>query len=131
MNEDKVRELATKWLEGQGYKVKPDPPAPLDSEKPEVLLDLYAYRNTEPEVYWLECKGDVNLSELLEGFIRTELCVHYGGGLGLLAVPSLSARKLMRIKDFLGRSFEKIALLDVEKGKILKFEAEAKRGEIA
>jgi len=121
MNEDEVKRLARVWLEDQGYRVKSDPPAPLNNDKPEVLLDLFAYRDAEPEIFWVECKGDANLSELLEGFIRTELCTHYGGGLGLLAVPSLSARKLMRIKDFLARSVEKVALLDVEKGEVIKF----------
>lgn len=121
MREEEVKKLAKKWLEAQGYKVRPETPAPIDNEDRELALDFYAYRDAKPEVLWVEAKGDVNLSQLLEGFVRTELCVHYGGGLGLLALSTSSRRKLMKYEDFLKHSVETIALLDVQEGKIFKF----------
>lgn len=121
MREKEVKKLAKEWLKAQGYKVRPEPPAPANNNERELALDFYAYRRTEPEVLWIEAKGDVNLSQLLGGFIRTELCVYYGGGLGLLALSTSSRRKLMKYEDFLKQSGETIALLDVQEGKVFKF----------
>lgn len=120
MREDEVKKLAREWLEAQGYTVKPEPPAPIDSEERELALDFHAYRDKEPEIIWVECKGDVNLSELLEGFVRVEFCIHYGGGLGLLAVPSRAKRILLKYKDFLKQAESTVAILDVEESKIYK-----------
>lgn len=122
MDEDAVKKLTREWQEARGYTVKPEPSAPIESEEHELFLDFHAYRGEEPEILWIECKGDVSLSELLEGFIRMELCVHYGGGLGLLAVPTKSRRRLLKFKDFLGHSIEKVALLDAEEGKVFKLD---------
>lgn len=122
MREDKVKELAREWLEAQGYRVKPEPPAPVETEERELALDFHAYRDKEPEILWVECKGDVNLSELLEGFVRLEFCVYYGGGLGFLALPSDARRRLLKFNEFLKHSMATIAILDVEEGKIFKLD---------
>jgi len=111
MNEDRVKELTKKWLEKQGFKVYPEVSV---GEKREVVLDFYAYQDP-PEVWWIECKGDQNLSELLEGFIRVEFAVWDRGGLGILAVPHKSTKKLLRYKDFLKQAEKVIEILDVEK----------------
>jgi len=115
MQEPKVKQLTIEWLRANGYNIRPEPPAPIDEENRELVLDFYAYRETEPEVLWIEAKGDVGVSQFLEGFVRTELCVHYGGGLGLLALSTEGCNRLLKYSGFLEHSVEKIAVLDVEK----------------
>lgn len=122
MREDEVKKLAREWFESQGYTVRPEPPAPVESEERELALDFHAYRDREPEILWVECKGDVNLSELLEGFVRVEFCVYHGGGLGLLTLPSSARRRLLKHADFLRHSVATVAILDVEARKVFKLD---------
>jgi len=124
MDEGEVKQLAKGWLEARGFKVKPEPSAPIDSENRELALDFHAYREKPPEIVWVECKGDVGLSQLLEGFVRTEFCTHYGGGLGLLALPTCGRKRLLKFGDFLSHSLEKVALLDAEEGEVYKLDGE-------
>jgi len=78
LNEDQVKRLTQDWLRKNGYVIKQE--VGVLGTNREVILDFYAYRdkNGDPEIIWVEAKGDVNLSELLEGFIRVTL-----GSLGI------------------------------------------------
>lgn len=116
MDEDQVKDLIERWLKDQGFQVRREVGVP--GTEREVILDHYAYRDHdgEPEILWIECKGDQNLSELLEGFIRLELGVHYGGGSGMLAVPHEATQKLFNHKPFLQQAENVIFLHDVETG---------------
>lgn len=99
MEEPIVKEWTRKWFEERGYRVKLEPP--VISTDREVILDFYAFKDGDPaDVVWVEAKGNVGISDLLEGFIRTELAVFMGGGRGVLALPQTSARRLERYSDF-------------------------------
>ena len=114
MNEPEVKKLTCKWLERQNYKVQKEIGVP--NSNGEVILDFYGYRETNgvPEIVWCECKGDVILSKLLEGFIRLEFGVHYGGGTGILAVPSRAKNNLEPFHNFLKQAENTIRILNVE-----------------
>jgi len=113
MNEDRVKYLVQKYFEKQGWKVKPE--IAVGGINREVILDFWLYKEeAEPKIMWVECKGDESLSQLLEGFIRTEFAVFYGGGLGILAVPHEATQKLLKYSDFIKQAKEVIQLLDVE-----------------
>ena len=115
MDEDQVKLLTQRWLKKRGYEVKQE--VGVGGIEREVILDFYGYREVnEPEILWVECKGDQNLSELLEGFIRVEFAVHYGGGTGVLAIPTEAATKIFKYGDFLKQATGIIEILDVEKG---------------
>lgn len=87
-----------------------------------VLIDAQGFRDDIPDLVWVEAKGSgLNLSELLEGFIRVNYAVYEGGGRGYLATPHKEFELLLERKDFLeavahsvnGRG--QMGLLDVEK----------------
>lgn len=100
MDEPEVKERIRKQMEGQGYRLKTEPPV-LDTDR-EVILDFYAWREGDtPDVVWIECKGDVNVSELLEGWVRTAFATYQGGGRGMLVAPAKSIARLERYGDFL------------------------------
>jgi len=119
MEEPEVSQLTRRWLEKHLYKVKPE--VGVSGTEREVILDYFGYREKEePEILWIECKGDVSLSQLLEGFIRTEFAVYYGGGHGILACPTKAIEKLMNHRDFLKQSENVICLLNVENPQLIK-----------
>jgi hypothetical protein len=103
MDEPEVKRLARAWLETAGFKVTPEPAVP-DTNR-DVLLDFYGWKaGNPPEIVWVEAKGDVGISDLLEGFIRTEFACHQGGGHGILAVPREQAERLAKYSDFLSQA---------------------------
>jgi hypothetical protein len=87
-----------------------------------VLLDHQGFKDKIPDLVWIEAKGEVVLSELLEGFIRTVYAVYHGGGNGYLAVPHAEYEKMLEQKEFLKAVAEAVngkglmGLLDAEKG---------------
>lgn len=112
MEEPEASTLTRRWLEEKGYKLKAEVGIP-HTER-EVVLDYHAYRdNPEPEILWIEVKGNVSISQLLEGYIRTEMAVFYGGGKGILAAPHEATQKLLKYRNFL-KSDGTIAILDIE-----------------
>lgn len=114
MDEQEASALTRRWLEERGFKVKTE--VGVSGTEREVILDYYGYReNSEPEILWVEVKGDQKLSQLLEGFIRVEFAIHYGGGAGILACPTQATEKLLNHRDFLRQAEGVISLLDVEK----------------
>jgi len=120
LKEEQVKKLTQKWLRENGYTIKQE--IGVSGTEREVILDFYAYRekNGEPEIVWVECKGDENLSMLLEGFIRLEFGVWLGGGLGILSVPHEATQRLLEYKHFLKQAEKIIAILDIEKQKLIK-----------
>jgi hypothetical protein len=103
MDEPKVKAAARAWLEAQGFKVKPEPAVP-DTDR-EVILDFFAWRAGDPpEIVWVECKGDVNLSDLIEGFARTEFACHMGGGRGILAAPQEQVAQMLKYSGFFSQA---------------------------
>jgi len=101
LDEDEVKRRTRAWMESQGYKVREE--IGVNGTERQVILDFYGYREEkgEPQIVWVECKGDQNLSELLEGWIRLEFGLFYGGGKGIFAVPKHSAERLVKHEELL------------------------------
>lgn len=119
MDEDEVKTCAKRWLEKQNYKVQEEVGV-LGTQR-EVILDFWSYKDgSVPEIIWVEAKGDTNLSELLEGFIRLKFAIYHGGGLGILALPHKTCQKLLKHKAFLKQVEKVIYLLDVERNRLIK-----------
>lgn len=113
MREDKVKEATYHWLEEQEWTVKSE--VGVSGTEREVIIDFYAYRErSTPEILWVECKGNQNLSDLLEGFIRLEFAIFYGGGNGYLVAPHKATTKLLKHRIFLSQAASVIKLLDIE-----------------
>ena len=115
MDEPEVSALTLKWLEERGYTVKTE--VGVSGTEREVILDYFAFTENAgtPEILWIECKGDVSLSMLLEGFIRTEFAIFLGGGKGILSCPTNAIQKLLKYKNFLEQAKDVIKILDIEK----------------
>ncbi|MDE2439207.1 MAG: hypothetical protein KGN01_07510 [Patescibacteria group bacterium] len=119
--EDKVKFKISEELRELGYQVKAEVPV-VDSGR-NVILDFFAFSHTgqsrarkssnmniqeptysqaqgepsPPDKIWVECKGDVNLSELIEGFARLDFALFYSGGRGIFAAPQ---EQIKLMKDF-------------------------------
>ena len=109
MEEKEVKGITKQYFEKQGYKVTKEPKV---SE--EVRLDLYAFKYVErgqgtignktkvrPDVIWIECKGDVGFSTVLEGLIRTAFATYVNGGRGILTLPRKQYLIMEKYRDFL------------------------------
>ena len=114
MDENEVKKRTKEWLEKKGYTVKSEVGVPGTNR--EVIMDYYAYREREgePEILWVECKGDCNLSYLLEGFVRLEFTLWLGGGIGILAIPHEAKQKLLKHEKFFEQAQNIITLLDIQ-----------------
>ena len=121
MEEKEVKKITKKYLEKQGYKVTEEPKV---SE--EVRLDLYAFKYTEkrqgtidnetkarPNAIWIECKGDVGFSMVLEGLIRTAFAIHVNGGKGMLTLPKKQYSIMKKYRSFL-KCEEKLKVMCIE-----------------
>lgn len=123
MEEDEVKKWTKELFEKSGYIITPEPPV----ENGIIALDFFAYKNTEPkqaklddreknimpDAIWIECKGDVNLSKVLEGLIRTAFTVYTMQGRGVLSLPSKQYKILKHYKDFLNCG-KQVKILDIE-----------------
>lgn len=140
MKEEEVKEKVKRRYEEAKYRVLKE--VPVTCENGSVVLDFRAEQvdnvlyekghyssdipteEAEFEEIWIECKGDVSVSETLEGFIRTVYAVWCGGGLGVLAVPNKLFQQLQNKIDFfkqvssvtLGKG--RMSLLNIETGEI-------------
>ena len=135
MTEDEVNISVKKWLESHNYKYKgilnPENgkansndtgygqvPIPLPSGERSVLIDHQGVKDRPVDLIWVEAKGEVGMSQLLEGFIRMVCACYWGGGSGLLAIPSAECGGMLEQRDFLervGLSCErKVGILDAE-----------------
>ena len=129
MTEDEVNLKVKEWLENHSYHYKGilkkglgQVPVP-DGIGRFVLIDHQGIKDKPIELVWIEAKGSgCNLSELLEGFIRTVYAVYYGGGNGYLAAPHVEYERLVARQVFLRAVAESVngkgtmGLLDVERG---------------
>jgi hypothetical protein len=120
MDEDEVKQKTLKWLKSKDFLVKSE--VGVSGIDRDVILDFYAYREKQgkPQILWVEAKGDVPLSQLLEGFIRLEFGVFYGGGQGILAVSHKATQKLLEHKEFLKQAEDVIGILDVQNNRIVE-----------
>lgn len=127
MTEDEVNLEVKRWLTGHHFRYKGIlnkglGQVPVPDGTRNVLIDHQGFRDDLPDLVWVEAKGsDLNLSQLLEGFIRVTYAVFEGGGRGYLATPHKEFELLVERRDFLkaiaysvnGRG--QMGLLDVEK----------------
>lgn len=136
MTEDEVNEKVKQWLENQGYKYKgilkarngsENPtgtgygqvPIPLPSGDRLILIDHQGVKDKPVDLLWVEAKGSsIGMSQLLEGFIRVTCACYWGGGRGLLAIPSMEYEALKEQQGFLTRVSiscdRSVGLLDAE-----------------
>lgn len=112
MREPQVSQIVQQYFSEQGYKVHRE--VAVGGTDREVIIDYWLFKEPNENV-WVECKGDVGLSELLEGFIRLEFAVYYGGGKGILAIPDQAFLKLEKYNEFLKQAENVICLFNVEK----------------
>ena len=106
--EDSIKAQIKASLEANGFKVKREV-AVVDSGR-NVILDFYAFKDDNPpQIIWVECKGDVNLSELIEGFARLEFALFYGGGKGIFVAPK---RQIELMQEF-GEYFNQVAHIEL------------------
>ena len=130
MTENEVNTKVKDWILASGYthykgilnEGKGQVPIPTVGGR-EVLIDHQGFNDFTKDLIWIEAKGENdNLSELLEGFIRLVAACYYGGGKGVLAIPSREYEKLMQHKTFLrqiARAAERqLGVLNVETGEI-------------
>lgn len=103
IKESVIKEKTRQYLKGCGYKVTEEP-----NVSEEVRLDLYAFKyipsgktKTKPDIIWIECKGDVGFSDVLEGLVRTAFANYINGGQGMLSLPRKQYLMMKKHRDFL------------------------------
>ena len=107
MTEDEVNLRCREWLMSKGYKYKGIlnvglGQVPVPDGTRQVLIDHQGIKDNPVDLMWVEAKGsDLNLSKLLEGFIRVNYAVFEGGGSGYLAIPSKEYDMLLGRREFL------------------------------
>lgn len=139
MKEKEVNGKVKAWLEEQGYSYKgvlKGGDVPIANGKRDVKLDAHGVRlindknkivpfgenkgydrnnNTKDyqfESIWIEAKGDVGMSDLIEAFGRVCYAVWHSRGLGIVAVPEKQFEMIAEEKDF----FMVMAKVTVGKG---------------
>jgi len=140
MKEDEVNLKCRGWLEEQGYDYKGILNArpkekcsdngygqvPCPDGIGQVLIDHQGKRDRPVDLIWIEAKGaGVNFSTLLEGYIRVVYACYWGGGRGLLAVPSREYERVIEQKAFLAKVAQaaerQMGVLNAEENKIVWF----------
>lgn len=127
MKETEVNEKVKVWLEERNYSYKgvlKGGDVPIANGKRDVKLDAHGVRligdkkdivpfaesngydrnsNTKDyhfESVWIEAKGDVGMSDLIEAFGRVCYAIWHSKGLGLVAVPEKQFEMIIDEKDF-------------------------------
>ncbi len=139
MTEDEVNISVKKWLESHNYKYKGilnygngkiNPSntgfgqvlVPLPSRERLILIDHTGHNDYTKDLIWVEAKGEVGMSQLLEGFTRVVCACYWGGGSGLLAIPSAECETMLEQRDFLRRvgvaCERKVGILDAENSEV-------------
>jgi hypothetical protein len=133
LKEEEVVQKAIKWAEANGYtyigKGKPNQNSPgsdipVPGSEREVLIDGKAEKDSER--LWIEAKGDVGLSQIIEAVGRLLFAVFYGGGKAILAVDKERAEKTLKYRDFfkwLTEGCTDFKILDVESGVTLRVDS--------
>lgn len=111
MQEPQVSQIVQQYFSKQGYKIHRE--IAVGGTDREVIIDYWLFKEPNENI-WVECKGDQGISDLLEGFIRLEFAVFYGGGKGILAIPNEAYQKLTKYAEFLKQAENVICLLNVE-----------------
>lgn len=104
MNESEVNEKVKDWALQTGYTYKgvlangeiPVPTTLGNDVKIDALLE-----KLPNERIWVESKGKVGLSTLLQGLIRLAFALYYGGGKALLAIDHEMIERLQKYEGFL------------------------------
>lgn len=152
ITEDKIHLLSKKWIDMLGYTeykgvcnknktyaivydktnempLGKDVPVPHEIFTNMIQIDHQAEKivNNQRERRWIEDKGNIGMSKILEGFIRVCFAVYYGGGDGLLSLPSERYEMVIQETEFFSslvsslksnKEIGKIGLLDSKKNKI-------------
>lgn len=139
MTEEEVNILVKVWLLSQGYSYKGilnarpknginsigwgQVPIPDGSNPPSVLIDHQGIKDRNHEIIWIEAKGgSCGMSDLLQGFIRMAYACYWGGGSGLLAIPTEQSQRMLEQSDFLRKvsksSERRLGILDAEKNEV-------------
>lgn len=104
MTEAQVNQSCKKWIEQQGFKYKGilnKGQVPVPDGIGSVWIDHQGCKDNPPDILWVEAKGSVEFSQLLQGFIRVAYAVWWGGGRGLIAAPRKEANLLRDQSKFL------------------------------
>jgi hypothetical protein len=103
LNESKVNHKVMGWAIKNGYTYKgvcKSGHVPVPLENRDVLID-HQLEKLPSERFWVEGKGTVNLSRVLEAIVRLMFGCYYGGGKGLLATDGETVEKTLKYRDFL------------------------------
>lgn len=124
MREFDVNKKVQRWAVANGYTYKgvlqngevPVPTALGNDVKIDAQLE-----KAPNERIWIEGKGDVGMSALIQGLGRLAFAVYYGGGKGLLAIDQKRTERLLNYGEFLRWFGEgvKIGIFNVEDDEII------------
>lgn len=100
LNEKEVNRKVVEWAIKNGYIYKGVcKSGHIPVENREVLID-HQFEALPSERFWVESKGNVNLSRVLEAIARLMFGCYYGGGKGLLATDGETVEKTLKYRDF-------------------------------
>ena len=136
MIEEEVHPLSQKYLLEKGFTSykgvmtkngcygSGDVPVPTQNDN-KVQIDHQGEKREKNQWvrFWIEDKGSCNLSTVLEGFSRICYAIYYGGGDGLLSLPSDSFEIAMSNKEFIAL----LASITVGKGRVGILDIESKK----
>jgi len=118
-----VNKKVQRWAVANGYTYKGvvqngEVPVPTALGN-DVKIDAQLEKSPNERI-WVEGKGDVGMSAMIQGLGRLAFAVYYGGGKGLLAIDHERTERLLQYKEFLEWFGEgvKIGILDIEDNKI-------------
>lgn len=66
----------------------------------DVRIDAQIEKDPDERI-WIEGKGDVGMSDMIQGLGRVVFATFYGGGKGLLAIDRKRTERLLQYKEFL------------------------------
>lgn len=121
--ESKVNQKVKEWGLANGYTYKGvttngEVPVPTTFGN-DVKIDAQLEKAPKERI-WIEGKGEVGVSTLIQGLGRVAFAVYYGGGKGLLAIDHERTQRLLKYEAFLKWFAEgvKIGIFDVEQNNI-------------
>lgn len=124
MIESKVNEKVKDWALKNGYTYKGvvsngEVPVPTTFGN-DVKIDAQVEKEPHERI-WIEGKGEVGVSTLIQGLGRLTFAVYYGGGKGLLAIDGERTKRLLKyeswLKWFVGGGM-KLGIFNVEENQI-------------
>lgn len=123
MIEPEVNRKVLDWATRNGYEykgvmLKGEVPVPTALGN-DVKIDAQIEKAPSERI-WIEGKGNVGMSAMIEGLGRIAFAVYYGGGKGMLAIDDTRTKRLKQYKAFLkwfGGGI-KLGIFNVENEKI-------------